>query len=128
MLKFYNHVAQHYGNDFRFNNITMEEAAAVRGFDAPESPEVIVDRMETEWRERLKAFEGLTEAERLEKLERLEGFEESERLEILKALEGGTESERIDALEKHLAIDPFDRVKKLEELKALKQQLIEQGL
>ncbi|EJN21525.1 hypothetical protein PMI36_03580 [Pseudomonas sp. GM79] len=115
MLKFYNHIAQHYGNDFRFNNITMEEAVAVRGFDAPESPEEIVDRMETERLERLKAFDGLTDAERLKKLE---GFVEPGMLEELKGL---GELERLKALEELAGIAPFDKGKALE---ALKQQLI----
>ena len=111
MLNFYNHVANHYGNDFRFNNITMEEAAAVRGFDAPESPEDIVKRMEDERLERLKAFEGLTNAERLKKLE---GFVEPEMLEKLKGL---NELERLKALEELAGIAPFDKGKALEELK-----------
>lgn len=121
MLKFFNHVAHHYGNDFRFNNITMEEAVAARGLDAPapapETPEVIVDRMETERRERLKAFEGLTGAERLKKLEEFVG---AEMLEERKELEGLDELKRLNALEELAGIAPFDKEKALE---ALKQQL-----
>lgn len=36
-LSFYNYVHNHFGNDFRFNNITMEEAVGVRGLEMPES-------------------------------------------------------------------------------------------
>ena len=107
MLKFFNHVAHHYGNDFRFNNITMEEAVAARGLDAPapETPEVIVDRMETERRERLKKLEEFVGAEMLEERKELEGLDELKRLNALEELAG---------------IAPFDKEKALE---ALKQQL-----
>jgi hypothetical protein len=70
-LSFYNYVANHYGNDFRISNITMEEAVSARGIEAPESLEEVVARAQLEGGEEFdanKALEGLKKQQSLDEI------------------------------------------------------------
>ena len=82
-LSFYNYVANHYGNDFRISNITMEEAGTMRGLEIPEGDGIKkFERFDERQREEFKKSGYTEEAiEALEKQQRLDDIAVGERIE-----------------------------------------------